>query len=156
MSTVCVLDLDSFQFLPVDFDVSALGQLVAAALVVLLHHLAGGFVHHLLAQPVAGFFVDLVKMRPFRFGRRREKLDGASDQREPEMSLPICAGSHDLSPMRPSAVMIGKTNQSPENLFRCPSRRRGGRPACADWTTAAVTRSAGGKVRLSRFTSMLT
>ena len=58
------LDLDRFQFLVLDDEVLALGDLVAAAFVFWGDRLAGFFIDELLAQAIAGGLVDLPERDP--------------------------------------------------------------------------------------------
>jgi hypothetical protein len=68
---VGALELDGLELVLVDLDIFPLAQLVAAAFVGLVDHLADLLVDHLLAQPIAGALVDLVEMRPLGPGRSR-------------------------------------------------------------------------------------
>jgi hypothetical protein len=67
---VGALDLDRVELLVLDDQVLALGDLVAAALVLGGDRLAGFLVDELLAQAIAGRLVDLAEGNPLR-GRRR-------------------------------------------------------------------------------------
>jgi hypothetical protein len=64
-------ELDGLELVGIDLDIFAFRQLIAAALLVFLDHLAGFGVHHLLLQPMAGLPVDLMKVGALgRRGRR--------------------------------------------------------------------------------------
>ena len=65
---VGALDLDRIELLRLDLDVLAAGELIAAALVVLVDDTACFLVDHLLAQAVAGLAVDLVEIGSSRTG----------------------------------------------------------------------------------------
>src|SRR5262249_42311449 len=68
---VGTLDPNRAQFLLVHEHITALGELIAPALVLGIDHLVGLYVHHLLAQPMPGARVDLVEVRLLRLGGRR-------------------------------------------------------------------------------------
>src|SRR5262249_15993678 len=83
------LDLDRLELCILDDEVLALGYLVAAAFVFRGDRLAGLFINELLAQPVAGRFVDLpegdaVGRRAGRMPRNR-----TGDQRQVEIAFPV-------------------------------------------------------------------
>jgi len=54
-------DMDRFQLFPLDLDIFALFQLIAAAFLIGFDDIAGLGIDHLLLQPVAGFPVDHVE-----------------------------------------------------------------------------------------------
>jgi hypothetical protein len=87
-------DLDGLEFVLIDLHVTSLAQLIAAALLFCVHHLAGFLVHHLLAQAVPGLGVDLMKMRLLGLRGRRKQLDRACHQREPQVTFPVRARCH--------------------------------------------------------------
>jgi len=87
-------DLDGVEFVLVDLHVTVLAQLVAAALVFRIDHLAGFLVHHLLAQAVPGLGVDLMKVRLLGLRGRGKQLDRACHQREPQVTFPVGAWCH--------------------------------------------------------------
>ena len=62
IDSVSALDLDRLQLVFVDFDILPLGQFVTAPLVPGVNHAAGLLVDHLLAEPVSGLRVYLMKM----------------------------------------------------------------------------------------------
>jgi hypothetical protein len=45
-----------------DLDILAAGQFITAAFLIAIDNLPGPFIHHLLAEPVAGLTVDLMKV----------------------------------------------------------------------------------------------
>jgi hypothetical protein len=94
---VRALHLDRLHLLRLDLNVLAFGDLVTAALVVLVDGLAGLLVDHLLAQAVAGAAVDLVEVRLLGLTGGRKKRDRTGDERQLEIALPVgAAGSgHD-------------------------------------------------------------
>ena len=96
---VRALDLDRIELLRLDFHVLAAGQLIAAALVVLVDDTACFLVDHLLAQAIAGLAVDLVETGLLGLARSRIEGDRAGHQRELEIPFPVCArGRHDDLP----------------------------------------------------------
>jgi hypothetical protein len=78
---VVALDLQRLDLFVFDLDVDALVDLVTAALVGRLDHLAGHVVDELLPQAVAGQLVDLAEGHALRTGGRREHRNRARDQR---------------------------------------------------------------------------
>jgi hypothetical protein len=60
---VRALHLNGLDLLGLDFDVLALGHLVAASFVLLINHAPGLFIDHLLTQAVAGLPIDLMEVR---------------------------------------------------------------------------------------------
>jgi hypothetical protein len=87
-------DLDGFQLLLVDLDVFALLQLITAALLFALDHIAGLGVNHLLLQAVAGLLVDHVEVGLFDRCRGRIKRHRARDQGKLQRPFPISARGH--------------------------------------------------------------
>ena len=73
-------DLDGLKLLRLNLDILAVRQFVAAPLVVLVDDAACFLVDHLLAQPVAGLAVDLVKACFLRLGRGRVERYGAGHE----------------------------------------------------------------------------
>jgi hypothetical protein len=98
VNSMRAFDLDGLEFVLVDLHVMALAQFVAAALVFRIDHLAGFLVHHLLAQAVPGFCVDLMKMRLLGLRGRGKQLDRTCHQREPQVTFPVGAGCHGKLP----------------------------------------------------------
>ena len=76
--------------------VFALGDLIAAALVILVDGFAGLLIDHLLTQPMAGAPADLVEMGFFDLTRCRIEGDRAGDEGELKIALPVGAagGGH--------------------------------------------------------------
>jgi hypothetical protein len=77
---VGALDLDRFELLGLDWDVAAVGQLVAAPLLVLVDYIAGFFVDHLLAEAVASPAVDLMETGLLSLRGRGVERDRASHE----------------------------------------------------------------------------
>src|SRR3954469_1036900 len=73
-------DLNCLQLVRLDLDILAVTELVAAALVLLINDVAGLLVDHLLAQPVAGLAVDLVKAGLLGLAGRRIERDLAGHE----------------------------------------------------------------------------
>ena len=88
--------LDGFQLFRLDLDVAAFGEFVTAPLVVFIDGAARLLVHHFLAQPVAVLAIDLVEMDFVRLARGRVEDDRAGHERKLEITLPVCAGRHDV------------------------------------------------------------
>ncbi len=91
---VVALDLHRLQLLRLDLDIFALGELVAATLLVAFDDVAGFRVDHLLLQPVASLAVDHVEACLLDRGRGRIEHDGAAHQRQLERTFPIGTGRH--------------------------------------------------------------
>ena len=77
---VRALYLNRFQLVLVDFHVLALAELIAASFVRGIDRAAGLLIDHLLAQPVSGLLVDLVKMRFLALRCRGKQLDRAGHE----------------------------------------------------------------------------
>jgi hypothetical protein len=92
------LHLDGFELVVVDFDVHALVDFVAPALVLGFDRLARPFVDQLLAQTVAGLLVDLPKRDALGRGSGGTERDRTRDERELEITFPICTRRHDHTP----------------------------------------------------------
>jgi hypothetical protein len=79
---MCALYLNRFQFILIDLDVLALAELIAAPFMRGIDGAARLLVDHLLAQPVPGLRVDLVKVRFLALRSRRKQLYRASHERQ--------------------------------------------------------------------------
>ena len=162
MSMVCgALDLDRFQLLGLDLDVFALAEFVAAALVSLSTTLAGLFVHHLLAQPVAGLAVDLVKMRFLGLAGGGIERDGTGHQRQLEITLPIgqappCSNSQPTSanawPLEsvPPPEFVPPRPGSSDNAGKQALASAGGAPAARPRKPGTLRQSQSTRRHLSR------
>jgi hypothetical protein len=85
---VGALDLNGFDLLGLYLDILTLGNLVAAALVVLVDDLAADLIYHLLAQAMAGLAVDLVEVGLLGLARGGVEADGAA--RRSSMRIGTC------------------------------------------------------------------
>jgi len=83
------LDLDRVQFRVLDHEVVAFADLVAAALVLGSHRLAGLLIDELLAKPIAGGLVDLPESNALHARARRMQRDRARDQCQFEIAFPV-------------------------------------------------------------------
>jgi hypothetical protein len=83
------LDLVRLQLLRLNLHILALGQFVAASLMLAIHHAAGLLIDHLLAQAVAGLAVYLVETCLFGLAGGREQRHGTRDQGQLQISLPV-------------------------------------------------------------------
>jgi hypothetical protein len=77
---VRALDLDCLQLVLLDLHILPFAQFVTAAFLVAVDGFARVLVNHLLPKPIAGLFVDLMKVRLLRLRRGREELDRTSDK----------------------------------------------------------------------------
>ena len=82
-------DLDRVQFRVLDHEVVALADLVAAALVLGSHRLAGFLIDELLAKSIAGGLVDLPESDALQARARRMQRDRARDQCQFEIAFPV-------------------------------------------------------------------
>jgi hypothetical protein len=96
LDDVGALDLDRFELLILDHQVLALGDLVAAALVLGADGLAGFLIDKLLTQPIAGRLVDLPEGDAFSGRAGGVQCYRARDQGQFEMAFPV--GTHGLIP----------------------------------------------------------
>ena len=94
------LHLDGFELVIIDLDIDTFVDLVASALVFGLDRLARLFIDELLAQPIAGLFVDLPKRDALGRRSRGTKRNGTRDERELEITLPICTRRHGYTPRK--------------------------------------------------------
>jgi len=85
---------DGLQFVVRDLDVFALGDFVALDDLVRRDFLAGLLVHLAVADAVAGLAVDLVEADLLALGRGGIKGDRTRDQRQSQISLPVCTRCH--------------------------------------------------------------
>ncbi len=92
------LDPDLLDLVVLDLKVLALADLVAAADVLLLDRLAGLGVDLLLLETVSGLLVDPVERDPLRARRGRIKGDGAGNQGQFQIALPVGPGRHGNAP----------------------------------------------------------
>ena len=92
------LHLNGFELVVVDLDVHALVDFVAPTLVLGLDRLARLLVDQLLTQTVTRLLVDLPKRDALGRGRGGTERDRTRDERELEITLPICTRRHDRTP----------------------------------------------------------
>src|SRR5205823_2941314 len=87
LDDMSALDLDSLEFLVFNQEILALGDLVAARLLLGQNRLAGFLVDQLLTQAMAGRLVDLPERDTLRRRAGGMQRDWTRDQRQFEIAL---------------------------------------------------------------------